>query len=433
MRRRARPGGGRQVELVVESVGAKGDGLAKHAGTPVFLALTLPGERVLARLAAPHPNGVRADVLELQTTSPDRVEPPCPHFGPCGGCQLQHFAPARYQTWKRAQVVEALQKRGFSDAERLVAPLVVLPTGTRRRVDLAARHTAKGIKLGLHRRFSEEIEDLSTCLLLLPSLRALLAPLRTLLGKLLSGGAPAEILATATESGIDLLLTLPRIPSMEQRQTLAAFAEDHDLARISTKVADREPDLLAARRTPVVRFGGVAVTPPPGGFLQPTAEGEKVLVELVLAAVPPSAELVADLFSGCGTFTLPLAQRGHRVHALEGFSGAVAALETAKRQNDVGARISVERRDLERRPLTAEELEGGQAVVFDPPRAGAKAQSHEIAASSVPCVVAVSCNPTTFARDARTLVSGGYRLEEVTPVDQFPWTSHLELVARFVR
>jgi 23S rRNA (uracil1939-C5)-methyltransferase len=221
------------------------------------------------------------------------------------------------------------------------------------------------------------------------------------------------------------------------REALADLAQAADLARLSWGQTARpdaamESEPVAIRRPPVLRFGDVTVEPPPGGFLQPTAAGEKLLVEAVLAGIPAGAKRVADLYAGCGTFTFPLAGRC-RVHAVEGDSTALAALWTAARRADLAGRVSIEERDLAREPLDPAELNGLDGVVFDPPRTGAREQAMALAASAVPAVVAVSCNPATFARDARILIDGGYTLMEVLPVDQFPWSGHLELVGRFLR
>lgn len=425
----ARSGGGRQVELTVESLGARGDGLATLEGQPIFLPQTLPGERVRAQILSAGPAGQRGEVLELLQPAPARVEPPCPHFGPCGGCTLQHFAEADYRAWKRGLLVEALARRGFA-AEGLVRPLLALPPGTRRRAVFAAERQGGRVRLGFHRRLSHAVEDLGGCLLLAPPLVALLPCLREGLAPLLPEGKVLDVTATLTEGGIDLLLTLPAEPDLAGREALAALAEAADLARLSIAVAG-EVLPLAERRLPLITFGGVPLVPPPGGFLQPTPEGQRALTDLVLAALPPEAETVADLFAGCGTFTFPLAARGHRVHAVEGDGPALAALERAARQAGLWGRVTAEQRDLERQPVLAEELEGGDALIFDPPRGGARAQAQELAGSDIPLVVAVSCNPATFARDARTLVDGGYELAEATPLDQFPWSGHLELVAVF--
>lgn len=440
MRRKARGGGGRQLEVTVETLGARGDGVVLLAGEddwgeprpePLYLAQTLPGERVLARVGGPSPQGLRGQVLELLAPSPDRVEPPCAHFGPCGGCQLQHLAEQPYRHWKRALLVEALRKRGFADSEELVKPLLALPPGSRRRASFAALRQGRRVQLGFHRRFSHAVEDLTECHILAPALLALLPPLRDALAPLLPEGKVQDLVATLTDNGLDLLLTLPSEPDLAGREALAALAEAQDLARLSLAVGGAPPLPLAARRAPQVMMGPVAVTPAPGGFLQPTAAGQALLTRLVLEAVPPGAETVADLFSGCGTFTFPLAARGHRVHAVEGDAAALEALGRAVRQQGLSEQVSFENRDLERDPVSVEELEGGDAVVFDPPRAGARAQAAALAESEIPVVVAVSCNPATFARDARALVEGGYHLAWAQPVDQFPWTGHLELVARF--
>jgi 23S rRNA (uracil1939-C5)-methyltransferase len=231
-----------------------------------------------------------------------------------------------------------------------------------------------------------------------------------------------------TETGVDLCIQTRRAPELGDREALAALAEASDLARISWQDGEGEPEPVIVRRAPVVTFGEVAVTPSPGGFLQPSREGEKVLSELVLRHVPENASRVADLYCGCGTFAFRLAGRAP-VSAVEGDTAALEALQAAARAAGLTDRVSAEHRDLARRPLIAEELESFDCVVFDPPRAGAKAQAELLARSRVPRIIAVSCNPATFARDARILADGGYRLTSVVPVDQFPWSAHVELAA----
>jgi 23S rRNA (uracil1939-C5)-methyltransferase len=265
----------------------------------------------------------------------------------------------------------------------------------------------------------------------------LLPPLRQALSPLLQERETAAVTLTETEAGPDLLVVSAQAPGLEAREALAAFAEGQDLARLSWAARAKAGEALAPepvvlRRPPRLDFADVAVEPPPGGFLQPTAAGEAALVERVLSYLPEGAAALADLYAGCGTFTFPLAQRA-RVHAVERDQAAMAALWSGARKADLAGRITVEARDLARAPVTAEELAGGDCVVFDPPRAGAREQAAEIARSSVPAAIAVSCNPNTFARDARTLVDGGFTLVEVAPIDQFPWTGHLELVASFRR
>ncbi len=443
MRRRARRGGGRQVELVIEGLGARGDGFADLAGRLVFVPFTLPGDRVRVRLTGEAGGGFKAEVLELMEEGPGRAEPPCPHFGTCGGCALQHLSDAAYGEWKQGLVSQALAQRGLNDVA--VAPLVRSAPGTRRRATLAATGAATGaatrdganVGLGFHGRESHRVVDLETCLVLTPGLVSLLPALRGALAALLVPREAAAVTLCETETGIDVLIVSETAPGLAAREALAALAEARDLAQLSWAArpaagAAPEPEPVVMRRAPLLHFAGVPVAPPPGGFLQPTAAGEAALVDRVLAYLPEDAETIAELYAGCGTFTFALADCA-RVHAVERDETALAALWTAARQAGLAGRITVTAQDLTRAPVLAEDLEGGDCVIFDPPRAGAREQAAEIARSSVPAAVAVSCNPKTFARDARILVDGGFTLVEVTPVDQFPWTGHLELVAKFRR
>lgn len=430
LRRRARRGGGRQIDVAVDALGAKGDGLADCDGRPLFLAGTVPGDRVRARVTGERSGGFKGEVLELLEAGPSRADPPCPFFGPCGGCSLQHLEDEAYGSWKTGLLRQALERRALEPEQ--LRPLVRVPPGRRRRAVLSALCTAKGLLLGYHERESHRLVDIDACLLLTPELTDLLAALRDLLLSLLSEKEEARVSALASESGLDLLIESRHRLDMRDRERLAAFAETADLARLSWAEGRDSAEPVSLRRDPVLSFGGVAVVPPPGGFVQPTAVGEQALVERVLAAVPAGAETAADLFAGCGTFTFPLAEN-LQVYAAEGEAAALQSLSAAARRSDRAGRIRAEVRDLARAPVLAEELSGGDVVVFDPPRAGAREQVHALAESDVPLVIAVSCNPTTFARDARSLVDGGYRLTEVTPVDQFPWSGHLELVAVFER
>jgi 23S rRNA (uracil1939-C5)-methyltransferase len=430
MRRRARRGGGRQLEVTVDSLGAKGDGLATVEGRPLFLAQTVPGDRVLARVTGERGGGFKGAIIELLEEGPNRAAPPCPFFGPCGGCALQHLADDSYATWKQDQLAVTLARRNLEP--EALHPMHRVAPGRRRRATWSAVKTARRILLGYYERDSHRLTDIDACLLVVPELRDLLDPLHVLLERVLAAGEEARITATLSETGLDLLVDSRHPLGLEDRETLAAFAEAADLARLSWSAGGAAPEPLALRREPVFSFASVPVVPPPGGFVQPTAEGEAILVESVLSAVPAGAETAADLFAGCGTFSFPLAER-RQVYAAEGDGESLAALHAAARRAGLADRLRAEQRDLARFPVLADELSGGDVVVFDPPRSGARAQAAEIAASDVPLVIAVSCNPTTFARDARTLVDGGYRLTEATPIDQFPWSGHLELVAVFAR
>lgn len=430
MRRRVRRGGGRQVEATIESLGGRGDGLARLDGRPVFVPLTVPGDRVRLRVTGEKAGGFKAEVLELLSPGPGRVAPPCPHFGPCGGCALQHLDSQRLADWKRAQVVEALARRGLPDAP--VRPLITVPPGTRRRAGLAARRIGARVLLGFHERAKHEVVDVARCLLLSPGLMGLLPVLREGLASLLRENEAAQLFLSETETGADVLIRTRRVLDLAARQALAALAEQADLARISWAEPDEVAEPVAIRRPPHVTFGGVAVEPPPGGFLQPSVEGEAALTRLVLGYLPETAARVVELYAGCGSFTFPLAEKA-RVHAVEGDEAALDALRMAARRANLAGRIDTEIRDLARRPLEPSELAGFDCAVFDPPRAGARDQAECITRSDLPAAVAVSCNPNTFARDARILVDGGFTLAEVTPLDQFPWSGHVELVAGFRR
>lgn len=443
MRRRARKGGGRQLELTIGRLGGRGDGIAAPGPAlpdrPVFVPYALPGERVRVKLTGEHAGGLKAELLELIEPGPGRVEPPCPHFGRCGGCSLQHLKEADYVDWKQGLVAGALARRGF-DLKRdgiAVGALRRSVSNSRRRAALELAHKRSGLVLGFHERQSHALVDLTTCLLLRPTLLALFEPLRALGAELLGPGDLARLDLCETESGVDLLWRSATAPEREARERLSAFAEAQDLARLSwTPISRGEalPEPIVIRRPPQIVFSGVPVTLPPGGFLQPSVAGEADLVAEVTRLLGEARGPVADLYAGCGTFSFALAEApGRRVTAVEGDLASTEALGAAARAAGLGGRVTVERRDLAQRPLLPVELAPFEALVFDPPRMGARAQAAMIAESALTRVVAVSCNLNSFARDARILADGGFRLREITPVDQFPWSGHLELVALFER
>jgi len=413
------------VELSVERVGVRGDGIAVHAGKPVYLAFTAPGDRVRARLGAPRDEGRVGTVVEILAPGA-RQAPPCAHFGACGGCALQHLRGEAYGTLKEEIVRATLERRGLDAG--IVEPLRRLPPGTRRRARLALHRPRRGaVRAGFHARESREIVDMRVCPILHPALLAVVSPLRELAAPLLRPGESGSAVLTRVDGGLDVLLELPRPPDITALEMLAAFTESNDLARLSWRLGEEPATPVAERRRPRVVFAGVDVDVPTDGFLQASAEADAVLTELVLGGVG-SAKHVLDLYAGVGTFTFALAERAP-VHAVDGARSAIAALTSAAARAMLSGRVTAEVRDLETRPLVRQELRRFDAVVFDPPRAGAKAQARALAESEVPRVVAVSCNPATFGRDARALVDGGYRLARVVPVDQFLWSAQVELVA----
>jgi 23S rRNA (uracil1939-C5)-methyltransferase len=411
------------IELSVEAIGAQGDGVASWQGEPVYLPFTVPGDRVVATVG-----GGRGTIVRLIAPGRHRVEPVCAHFGDCGGCALQHLDAAAYRAWIGEQVAVALARRGLDAA--VVGNPVSVASATRRRAHFKALNIGSAVVLGYNRRQTHRLVDITQCPVLVPSIVALLPPLRAVLAEILRPRERAGIMVTGTDSGLDVLVSVDRPVAASDIAALTAFAVDTDLARLCWNDGGAIETILTAR-PPRAVFGGVAVELPPGAFLQPTREGEDWLAGFVASAAGPAAR-VADLYAGCGTLSFPLAQEA-AVSAFEEQDRAVAAIATAAARAGLTGRLHATARDLDRHPLSADELTAYDAVVFDPPRAGARAQAAEIAKSPVPVVIAVSCNPATFARDARMLVDGGYRLTQVTPVGQFLWSAHIELAAVFER
>jgi 23S rRNA (uracil1939-C5)-methyltransferase len=415
------------VDLLVDSLGARGDGIAAHAGEPVFLPYTVPGDRVRARLGVRRGGGREGRVVERLGSGAGRADPPCSHFGRCGGCALQHLDPASYRAAKLGALRAALERVGIDPY--LVQPLRVVPPARRRaRLGLIRpRNPRWPAPVGFRERFSHDLVDLVECPVLERALFALVGELRLVAAVLLPPGGAAEAMLTRTDSGIDMLIETAAPPALAALEALVQLAERCDLARIVWQIPGEE--ILVVERRPVrVLVSGVAVPFPPGAFLQASAAAETILASEVGAGVGPNRP-VLDLFAGLGTFTFALAAAGP-VHAVEGDERAAAALAQAA-AGQPG--VTVERRDLARNPLPPEALAGYAAAVFDPPRAGAARQAEALASSAIAKVVAVSCKPATFARDAAWLIGGGFRLERVVAFDQFVWTPHLELAALFSR
>ena len=407
-------------DLVIESLGAQGDGAAQG----VHVALSLPGERVRARVA-----GERGELLELLDASSDRVAPPCPHFGPCGGCALQHYAHDAYLAWKLEQVRLALGREGLET--HFDPPFAALP-GERRRLALHARRAPGGGALvGFKGRRSWSLTPIAVCPISDPRLVAAFPALRRLASPMLEHPASAPTLhVTLTETGLDVDVTGVEAKSgglsADARGRAAETAQAADFARVTLA-----GEMVYQSRRPEVRFGRATVALPAGGFLQAVARAEVAMAAYAVAALQ-GVERVADLFCGAGAFTFRLAERAS-VLALDSVAPAIAALGAGVGTADGLKAITAQARDLARRPLLAAEMKRLDGVLFDPPRAGALEQAREIAASAVPTCIGVSCNPATFARDAAVLVAGGFRLERLLPVDQFLWSPHIELVGLFRR
>lgn len=408
----------------VESIGAQGDGVAKGPEGPFYIPFGAPGDQLSITAGKRRGDGREATIRTVIAPSPDRVTPVCRHFKTCGGCTLQHVAAARIAAEKKAMLIRALARRGLNDVA--VAETVTVAPKTRRRVRFAI-HNGQAPAFGFRHRNSRFVMNLTECLVMRPSILALAPALRAIIANLPALGVSAEISVTNSETGLDVLMAPSKQsePSFAEREALADFATQHDLARLSWDDG-HGPEPIAARRNVTVRFGASTIALPPGAFLQPTAEGEAAIANLVISAIGGATRSRADLFSGCGALSFPLLAGG-TVHAFEGDSSMVNAARRATYPN-AGRTVTADVRDLDRDPLTITELNRFDAVVFDPPRTGAAPQTRELADSSVPTIVAVSCNPATLSRDLRTLVDGGYRIESATPIDQFAWSSHIEVV-----
>jgi len=398
------------------------------ADGPVYVPFSLPGEALTVTPVRVRGDGWYARVKTIDQRSEARVEPPCGYFGRCGGCGLQHWRDDEYADWKRGLLTGALRKAGFATPPTVT--LVRGLPGERRRLDFAVRRERGQIVLGLHAAGSAEIVDLTHCLVLHPSLMALMAPLRTVLRGLSAVRRQASVVINLLQSGPDLLLRGDAAPSLADRTRLIEFARAHGVPRVSRAVGAGPAEPVCVFRPGIAMMAGVEVRPPPGAFLQATAEGERAIVDAVLAALPDRIAGrggVAETYAGCGTLTFGLARRA-RVTAWEGDAESVAALKDAVNRAGLSGRVQPVRRDLTRQPLSAKELAGFGVVVLDPPHAGAAAQMAEIAAAGVPTVVYVGCNPATLARDAGVLRAAGYDLLAATAIDQFLWSARLESV-----
>ncbi len=408
------------AKLEIDRLGQRGEGIARYNGRAVYVPHALPGETVLANI-----DGDRGALNMVEHASRDRVEPPCRYYGGCGGCALQVLAPEAYMDWKRGLVSDALVHAGI-DAP--VADIVPAHGDGRRRVSLHARYRpairGDAVLVGFMRARSHEVVAIEDCPVLSPSLDAALPAAGKIAVALASVAKPLDLLITATGTGLDVDLRGAGPLPDPARLALSRLAERLDLARLSN-----HGEVVIERRAPELSIGGVVLKPPPGAFLQATQAGEDTLAGLVQEAAQ-GARRIADLFSGSGTFALRLAA-GARVHAVEHDGAALQALSRAANFATGLKAVTIEQRDLFRRPLAQAQLQDFDCVVLDPPRAGAEAQSRELAPSNVPLVVSVSCNAQTFARDARILIDGGYVLEWVTPVDQFLHSPHVEIVGVF--
>jgi 23S rRNA (uracil1939-C5)-methyltransferase len=405
-------------KLTIRQLGNQGDGIADGPEGEVFVHFALPNELVEGEISSGRMASPR-----ILIPSDQRIKAPCPHFKTCGGCAMQHASDDLVSEWKSRIVSHALATHGLS------VPLHEIATSSansRRRATLTGRRTKKGAMVGFHGRASDTIVAIPSCTLLHPDILAAIPVFETLTRLGASRSAPVAIAVTRSDAGLDVGVSGAKLADGPLLVELGSLCEQNKLARLSWNA-----EVIAMRAAPTQTFGPASVTPPPAAFLQATRAGQEALTDAVLSVLNPAARVV-DLFAGCGTFSLPAAQLAE-VHAVEGEAEPLDALLAGAKSAAGLKPVSIEVRDLFRRPLLTGELNKFDAVIIDPPRTGAKAQTAELAQSSIGKIAFVSCNPVTFARDAATLIAGGYSLNWVKPVDQFRWSTHVELVASFSR
>lgn len=423
--------------VTITGLGQHGDGLASTPeGESLYVPGTVPGDRVtVRRTGGSASQGWIAQVVTLDAAGPDRSAPACPHYGACGGCALQHMRADAVQTWKQTRLRQALHRAGFDPPAEPMA-WISAPPASRRRATVALLRDGATVRLGFRGRASHQIVDLDVCPVLSPALTRLFPGLRQGLAPFLPPAGPIagrrlDLALTVCDNGVDLVIRGSLTDDLALREGLADLGRGLDLARLSWQPDETAPPrILIAFRPPEVRFAGLRVVLPPGGFLQATEPTQQAMIAAIRAAVQPLAgRPTLDLFAGLGAFTLPLGLEGP-THGVESDPAAVAALSAALRQPGAPGAVSVENRDLYRRPFTADDLQRFAAVVMDPPRAGAHDQARHLAMApaSVERLVMVSCNPATLARDLACLHGGGWRLGTVLGVDQFLWSPHLEAV-----
>ncbi|MBN9604230.1 MAG: class I SAM-dependent RNA methyltransferase [Afipia felis] len=408
--------------LTIDHIGQQGDGIALDGARNIYVPYTLGGETVEVT-AASERSADRRDLVEVITPSPERIAPFCEYFGVCGGCAIQHWQTDAYRNWKRQLVVDTLKQAGIASE---VGALVDAHGTGRRRATFHARQGSGALRVGFAAAGRHEIVPITHCPILDPAMDDAIGAANAVAELLKAVGKPLDIQISATENGLDVDVRGSGPLDTAMLSKLSGLAKQHRLVRLT-----RHGELVLLQAPPTIRVGRATVTLPPASFMQPTQAGEETLATLVTERCK-GTKRIADLFCGFGPFSLRLAEK-FRVSAFDSDAKAVAALNDAVRITQGLKPLAGEARDLFRRPLVPQELRDFDAVVFDPPRQGAEAQSRQLAASRLTRVVAVSCNPATFARDAKILLGGGFKLGEVIPVDQFRHTPHVEVVARFAR
>ena len=413
-------------KITINEIGGRGDGLADLNGKTIYIPYSAPGDVIDAKI-----NGSRGQLRHIHQKSDHRIDAICPHFTKCGGCSLQHIHATYYREWKEGLIRTALENQGLSNIE--IAPMIISPLSSRRRVTFQAiGRSDEQIVFGYAEKGSHNLIDIYDCPILISDIKALIEPTKKLISGMLKKKEKMTVSMTMGDNGIDLVLKGKGDVDLNLRMDLAEFAEKNDLARISwydTSPKNTRYELLAERRKPFVTIEDQKVFFPEGSFLQATKEGQDALIHLMLDGIK-GANRVVDLFSGCGTFSIAAAKSAN-VHAVENNEEMLTALKVSANQMLDIKQVSNELRDLFLRPLLPHELNQYDVAIIDPPRAGAKHQMAEILQSDLKKLVMISCNPITFARDVQCLTDAGYKMGAVTPVDQFLYSPHLEIISVF--
>jgi 23S rRNA (uracil1939-C5)-methyltransferase len=421
----------RTATLNVTRLGAHGDGLASLDGKPVGVAFTLENETVEAAITQ-EKYGLTAFPTRFISTSKHRVKPPCPHFGPdavdknpCGGCVIQHAEDAHYRAWKRGKVRHVLAKAGIAHD---CGQLFVTPPLSRRRAVFTAARRGKHITLGFNRRASHMLVDIHSCMVVRPAITALLPSLRAKLETILGDDQQVDVHVTEVNEVLSVMLSGLHLTAA-QEQALAAWAIERNIGMLYARSGDEAPRIILKQAQLKVRYGETDVLLPPASFMQASFESEQAMLDFI-APHMDGVKTYADLFCGSGVFALSFAEKATRITAADADEMALSALHYAARDMQ---KLATVKRNLFSDPFAAHELKDVDAVIIDPPRAGAEAQAKLLAQAKVKKIIYVSCNPVSFARDAQHLVAGGYKLVDLKLFDQFLWSAHIELIGVFTR
>ncbi len=416
--------------LIIEDIGPKGDGIARNRnGQTVFIERGLPGDEVDARVAKSDDGMLRGTIERIIAPSHFRVNHPCEFYERCGGCSLQHVHDEFYEGFKDNIVRAPLSKMGLKP--HYLQTIFCRPE-SRRRATFAVLPQGKGLLMGYYKRRSHMITDIPDCLVVHDDVLVWRERIRPHLKSIITGSKPVDVFIQVVDGNAEIVITgavgAKGVPDLTVREAAGRLVRDTGAARVAWRKSGYDvPEILVQDKPLLAQFGPLSVPLPPNAFMQPTLEGQHALTDAVMEFLPPTPKAIADLFAGCGTFSGPLLESGARVDAYD-ISGVD---QLAKAAN--GHPLKTFKRDLFDNPVSRDELNKYDVVVFDPPRAGCAAQAKEIAHSKVKCAIGVSCNPTTFAKDARILCGSGFKLEAVRIVDQFVWSHHVELVALFTR